>query len=446
MSCLSIRLLPYSEDHHVHHLLHVSGVVVFENITDWRQWIRLNVSHNERLAIPDQAAKAGNIPNEFKELASVVLFDLSDVESKISLLKNIAQGPQELFVLAGKEPTLTQLNVLEELRVNRDKIKMLILENKNNPMDEVLSILPKWLRGRTSFVYLPKRNSADCLLNPEEIVERIQFRTSQCKGYEEQFELVSFGSGTIDDPLLAKFFAEPSLDLFLEMTEKQNYLKYFFLTLIRSTGLAGILGFVFWILKVLLNPSGYNIWQELRGWGFRGFGWIRGSLIDIKGLIISGSVKYYWWFRGVFGRSWQLRVMTQSLLGQRWRLKVYLQKLLSQRWRLKVSLQNLLSQRWRVKVFFISLVSNSWKIKVFLQRLIGQAWRFRVFLIRFRWWIVGLLWWIKGFISFAVSNLFWSVCMPLWRIASFPFKKVYWFFEYQYKKRIKKNLEVDDGK
>ncbi|NUN05046.1 MAG: hypothetical protein HUU57_04720 [Bdellovibrio sp.] len=375
-------------------------------------------------------------------------------------MKQLSCNGCEILVLAGRSPSLDQLKVLEELQGLIKNLKILVLENKNCPMDDFLSVLPMCLRDHTYFVYLPKRNPADCLLNPQEVVERMQFRTSQCESCNERFQLASFGAGMLADPLIRKFYEEPSLELFLKISQKKNHLRYFLLTLIRSTGLAGILGFIFWFLKILLNPSGYNILQDLRGWGFRFFGWLRGSVIDLKGALVSSAVKTYWWCRGLMGRSWQLRVVTQSLIGQRWRLKVYLQKLFSERWRLKVFLQNLYSQRWKAKVYVMGLLSNrwklkvyllrsfahTWKIRVFVQGVWGQFWRVRVGLIRLKWYIVSLFWRFKGLLIFIRFHVVHSVFMPVWKIVSFPFRKVYWFIEYQYKKRIIKSFEVDDGK
>ena len=420
-----------------------------------------------------------------------ILFEISSFSENKSLIYKLLESCRPVDLLVSRGISDSEIESFKELRPVAKSLRILFLENKNHPCEDLLESLPFWLRPLVHFVYLPSRNSADCLMNPHEAMERIELRRTQCQSQGLDFRVVSFGlsyAGFSEGPL-KDFYENPCADTFAKYTEKENFFRYLFLLGVRKLGLAGLFGFIFWTFKVLLNPKGYNIDSEFKGWARRLGGWLSGLCVDVAmlGRRLWGSgksfgVRCYWSMRRFSGASWKIQVSAQAMFAQRWKLKVFALSFFSQTWKAKVFIRSCISQRWKVRVYFQSLIGQRWKIKVFfikyffkikasLEFLFGQSWRLKVFVIKLNAVFFGNMWRLKVFFQYLMGQT-WRITVTLqrfkgflkaysvvlgWKIhaalrysywvvirmvhmilntAMYPFKKVYWFTSYQYRTRI----------
>jgi len=423
----SLRFVPLSKGQRTHHLFYVSGVIFFKDRPFCLPQPEPSNTLAPEILVSPLAFLSNGAFDKDQDLAKNVIVDINEINFFANFDTEILNSFEDIFICSDKPFDGTNLDFLEPVK---SKVSFLILENHNLTAENLFKPMPGWLVQKVKFVYLPKQSPRDSLLGPAEVVERMEVRASQCFEQPVDLNIVSFGAGALSDINLVNFYSFPSADAHIKIVEREKYVRYFLIKALRASGLAGILGFIFWLLKIALNPSDYSIGLELSGWGYRILGWLHGLIVDfvmlikrVYGLAISFGVNLFWFLKRNIGRSWQIRLFLKGLWGNRWRAQVYLQRKIGELWRIKAFLLKLMGESWRLRAYTRRLLGESWRLRAYTRRLLGESWRLRVFIMRL----------YTYFKQGPLTYLIW------------PFIKVYWFAKYQIETRILGKTNRESG-
>lgn len=308
-----------------------------------------------------------------------LLFQSKDIEDGTSLLQQALNVGFEVLILFHSKLTTDCLRKIRSI-INQfpetPTIKMVYLENNLHDIEsDVLSEISE-LVGQLSFCFIPKTTPLDCLLTPDEVLQRMDFRRDQFG----DIQTVGLLPLSLNVSAREYFYSNPSFDTYLALAKQEKKWRYWFASFLQTMGLAGVFAFFAWVIKVLLNPSAYNIRSELNVWIQR---------------LYHFFVKLFWGIYRIFDGKSGIRYQLNRIFWGTWSL------------------------RGSVKLI---LVKVYWKVR-HLFAVIFQFWRLRVLALR--------LW--------GLSMRLWGLLRSAWPIVVFvfyPLFKIYWFTSYQLKKRV----------
>lgn len=381
-----------------------------------------------------------NILQERKDRFAL-LFQIKEIEDDSQLIEQAIRSGFEILILFHTKITPKSLEKIRDLRRAQSQekaFKLVYLESNLYEITADTFLDFSDLVECLTISFLPKMSPLDCLLTPEEVLQRIDYR----KDNLADIQTVGFLQMTLDISAREHFYSQPGPDTYLALSKEEKKWRYWFAFILKSLGLAGIFGFIFWVIKLILNPSAYNARAELKVWIQRGYHFhvkIFWGLIRI----FDGKSGLRYHLNRFFWGAWSLRGTTKLFLIKiYWGTRSQWAKLYWQVRFLPGTIKHL-----KVKVYwgsrslfgFVKLIlvkiywlarSIAGSSKVLLVKL---YWRIRHLLIMLYWRIRHL---VIIFFQMWRVRLFLRSCWSILMVILYPIFKIYWFTSYQVNKRI----------
>lgn len=425
-----------------HYLLQSAGLALSARRYETGDLIQILQTASHEIAINNESLDMSTLAHLPREHLKI-LFEISELDILFNKMNALLESGFGVDLLFHRQLNASEINSLDHL-AKSPHFRLLFLESKLYANHDLLQNLPAPLRNRIHFVYLPKMHASDCLMSPEEIMNRIELREKNCLDSNLSLKILGFSLNEKICPqsLLRDFYEEPSRERYLTYMKKKTWLAYFFFQVSDRLGVSSILEFLFWLFKVILNPSAYRFKEEFKSWQVRAVHRIESiPLWKAKSFLLK-----------ILGETWRVKATVQKIhsltWGEAWRLRVLFSRVWSGAWKLKKVFHELRGmtwgQAWRIKAFLQRVWGETWKVKkIFyktrslLFQLLGNTWRIKALGHK----ILGQIWRIQGQ-TWRLKVLFFRLRGEVWRLRKvvefllFPFRKIYWFCKYQYETRV----------
>ncbi len=317
-----IELAPLVKKKVSHHFLHVGEVIQYADEAGAIEW--LNGEHNPHvgIALTVELLEAKNSDSIMKSLNHLsnrksVFFEIPHLPTAKRRARELLANNLHVDLLFHKRLSQVEETMVVEL-VNLDpELRLYYLESRVSADSEVLATLPPILQNRVSFISLPQRDPRDCLLNKKESIERMALRESEASHLGLDLNILSLYSekNPLDVPQMRGFLPTPQKKPPMDSQHSSVFLRIA-LKVVHHSGLIFFLGLFFWLLKIVLNPQGYKVREELGGWIRRFCGACQGFLTDLFyfqlrafSWVPAFTINTYWRLRRCYGRLWQIRVL-----------------------------------------------------------------------------------------------------------------------------------------